>query len=177
MSGSVSLAPTNDRHDSDPWIRFAVLSRIEIFHYPIRTPLRFSAQPERGLSSPTSSATASREKPGSAQSAPTVPAAGCRRRIGCTPHCEGSGQPPVDGPRRRRSWQGPPAGRAEAVSQVPYWRQQRQTVHVGLATVPSGRLPVDQSHRRRRLGWFSPGRTLVAGAGISPCGCGTWPLI
>jgi hypothetical protein len=32
MSGSVSLAPTNDRHDADRLHRFAVLCRIEILH-------------------------------------------------------------------------------------------------------------------------------------------------
>jgi hypothetical protein len=32
MCGNVSLAPANDRHDADRLIRFAVLSRIEIFH-------------------------------------------------------------------------------------------------------------------------------------------------
>lgn len=32
MTGSVSLAPTNDRHDADRLIPFAALSRIEILH-------------------------------------------------------------------------------------------------------------------------------------------------
>jgi hypothetical protein len=73
MSGSVFLAPTNDRHDAERLIRFAVLSRIEIFAYLIRTLLRFSAQTRtRAFSLPTASATASREKSGSVQSAPTV---------------------------------------------------------------------------------------------------------
>jgi hypothetical protein len=77
MSVSVSLAPTSVRHDAD---RLHPLRRTESnrdLAYLIRTLLRFSAQPERGLSSPTSSAAASREKPGSAQSAPIVPAASC----------------------------------------------------------------------------------------------------
>ena len=86
--------------------------------YLIRTLLRFSMQQERGLSSPTSSAAASREKPGSAQSAPTLPAAGCHRRIGCTPRREGSGPPPSDVPRQRQSRQAPPAG----TSRKPYPR-------------------------------------------------------
>jgi hypothetical protein len=68
--------------------------------YLIRTLLRFSMQQERGLSSPT------------AQFARILPAAGCHRRIGCTPCREGSGRPPSDVPRQRQSWQGPPAGRA-----------------------------------------------------------------
>ena len=71
-----SLAPTNVRHDAD---RLHPLRRTESnrdLAYLIRTLLRFSAQEERELGSPTHLATASREKPGSAQSAPTVPAAG-----------------------------------------------------------------------------------------------------
>jgi hypothetical protein len=63
--------------------------------YLIRTLLRFSGKRGRRLSLPTSSAKASREKPGSVQSAPTVPAAACRRRIGCTPRREGSGRCPA----------------------------------------------------------------------------------
>ena len=118
MSGSVSLAPTNVRHDAD---RLHPLRRTQSdrdLAHLIRTLLRFSAQRERGLSTPTSSAAASREKPGSAQSAPTVPAAGCRRRIGRTPRREGSGRPPGD-VSRRRSWQGPHAGRAGSHSRAP----------------------------------------------------------
>jgi hypothetical protein len=72
MSGSAALAPTNDRNDTD---RLHPLRRTVSYRglaYSIRTLLRFSAQRERGLSSPTSSAAASREKAGSAQSAPTV---------------------------------------------------------------------------------------------------------
>jgi hypothetical protein len=48
MSGSVSLAPTNDRHDAD---RLHPLHRTESdrdLAYLIRTSLRFSAQQERG---------------------------------------------------------------------------------------------------------------------------------
>ena len=48
-SGSLSLAPTNDRHDADRLHPFRVLSRIETLAYLIRTPLRFAAQRERGL--------------------------------------------------------------------------------------------------------------------------------
>jgi hypothetical protein len=95
MSGSVSLAPTNDRHDADRLIRCAVLSRIEILHILLEHSYDSQCKRERGLSSPTSSATASREKPGSVQSAPIVPAAACRRRIGCAPRREGSGRPPT----------------------------------------------------------------------------------
>ena len=79
-----SLAPTNVRHDADRLHRFRRTESDRDLAYLIRTLLRFSAQRERRLSSPTPSATATREKPGSAQSAPTIPAAGCRRRIGCT---------------------------------------------------------------------------------------------
>src|SRR5215203_5345462 len=67
MSGSV-LSPTNVRHDAD---RLHPLRRTESDRdvaYLIRTLLRFSAQRERGLRSPTSSAAASREKSGSVQS-------------------------------------------------------------------------------------------------------------
>ena len=95
MSGSVSLAPTNDRHDADRLIRFAVLSRIEILHILLEHSYDSRRKRERGLSLPTSSATASREKPGSVQSAPMAPAAACRRRIGCTPRREGSGRSPA----------------------------------------------------------------------------------
>jgi hypothetical protein len=146
MSGSVSLAPTNVRHDAD---RLHPLRRTESdrdLAYLIRTFLRFSAQRERWLSSPTSWAAASREKPGSALSAPTVPAAGCRRWIGCTPRREGSGRPPGD-VSRRRSWQSPHADGQEAVSQVPCWRQQRQDgAAVGLATTrPVGSPPTSHT--------------------------------
>src|SRR4029453_6338623 len=55
---------TNDRYRPD---RLHPLRRTESdrdLPYLIRTLFRFLAQPERGLSSPTSSATACREKPG-----------------------------------------------------------------------------------------------------------------
>jgi hypothetical protein len=74
MSGCVSLAPTNIRHDADRLHPHRHTESNRDLAYLIRTLLRFSAQWERGLSSPTSSAAASREMPGSAQSAPTVPA-------------------------------------------------------------------------------------------------------
>jgi hypothetical protein len=159
-------------------IRFAVLSRIQILHILLEHPYDSQRNKNAGLSSPTSSATASREKPGSVQSAPTVPAAACRRRIGCTPRREGSGRPPGDVPRRRRSWQGPPRG----TGRKPYPRC--------LASGSSDRTV-------RQLGWPPPFRSaprrLVTptsssrwdsapaepsshAAGISPCGCGTWPL-
>src|SRR4029450_9949152 len=74
MSGCVSLAPTNIRHDAGRLHPHRHTESNRDLAYLIRTLLRFSAQWERGLSSPTSSAAASREMPGSAQSAPTVPA-------------------------------------------------------------------------------------------------------
>jgi hypothetical protein len=52
-------------------IRFTVLSRIEILHILLEHPYDSQRNKNAGLSSPTSSATASREKPGSVQSAPT----------------------------------------------------------------------------------------------------------
>ena len=75
-------------------IRFAVLSRVEIPHVLLEHCYDSQRNQNTGLSWPTSSATASHEKPGSAQSAPTVPMAACRRRIGCTPRREGSGRLP-----------------------------------------------------------------------------------
>lgn len=48
MSGSVSLAPTNDRHDADRLIRFAVLSRIEILHILLEHSYDSQRKPERG---------------------------------------------------------------------------------------------------------------------------------
>jgi len=81
----VFLALTDSRQDADRLRPLRCTESDRDLAYLIRTLLRFSAQRERGLSSPTSSAAASREKPGSPQSAPTVPAAGCRGRIGCKP--------------------------------------------------------------------------------------------
>jgi hypothetical protein len=50
MSGSVSLAPTNDRHDADRLIRFAVLSRIEILHILLEHSYDSQRKRERGPS-------------------------------------------------------------------------------------------------------------------------------
>ena len=163
------------RHDAD---RLHPLRRTESdrdLAYLIRTLLRFSAQRERRLSSPTPSAAC--RKPGSAQSAPTVPAAGCRRRIGCTPRREGSG---------RASWRCLAAAAIAATStggtgRKPYprclcWRQQREDgAAVGLAIArPVGSPPT--SHTDIVISVGCPGRTLLAGGWNSPCGCGTWPL-
>jgi hypothetical protein len=177
MSGSVSLPPTSVRHDAD---RLHPLRRTESdrdLAYLIRTLLRFSAQRECGLSSPTSSATASREKPGSAQSAPTVPAAGCCRRIGCTPR---------RGRIRAASWRCPAAAivarSTRGTGRKPYPRC--------LASGSSDRTvqlwdwpPPVQSAPRRLVTptsssrWDSaPAEPSSHAAGISPCGCGTWPL-
>jgi hypothetical protein len=87
-------------------IPFTVLSQTEFLHILLEHLYDSQRNKNAGLSSPTSSATASREKPGSVQSAPTVPAAACRRRIGCTPRRKDPGGLP----RLRRSWQGPPRG-------------------------------------------------------------------
>jgi hypothetical protein len=48
MSGSVCLAPTNDRHDADRLIRFAVLSRIEILHILLEHSYDSQRKRERG---------------------------------------------------------------------------------------------------------------------------------
>ena len=77
-------------------IRFAILSRIEILHILLEHFYDSQRNENAGSASPTSSAAASREKSESAQSAPTVPAAGCRHGIGCPPRREGSGRPPGD---------------------------------------------------------------------------------
>ena len=146
-------------------IRFAVLSRVEIPHALLEHCYDSQRNQNTGLSWPTSSATASHEKPGSAQSAPTVPAVACRRRIGCTPRREGSGRLPGDVPRRRRSWQGPPAGRAE--SRIPRCLASASSDRtVQLYGRPS---PVRSAPRRLVTPTsvvpvaFSPSRTLVAG--------------
>jgi hypothetical protein len=87
--------------------------------YLIRTLLRFSMQQERGLSSPT------------AQFARILPAAGCHRRIGCTPCREGSGRPPSDVPRQRHRGKVHPRDEQEAVSQLPCQRQDGTAVGRG----------------------------------------------
>jgi hypothetical protein len=117
-----------------------------------------------GLSSPTSSAAASRGKPGSAPSAPTVPAAGCHRRIGCTPRREGSGPPPDDVSRRRLR-QGPHAGRVG--SRIPGTLLAAAATgrcSCGIGRPRSNRLPASTNHTDIVV-WvrFNPGRTLVAG--------------
>jgi hypothetical protein len=69
-------------------IRFAILSRIETLH----SLLEHFYDSQRNENA--------------AQSVKAVPAAGCRRRIGCTPRREGSvrsGRPPGDVSRRRSS--------------------------------------------------------------------------
>jgi hypothetical protein len=118
-------------------------------HILLEHPYDSQRNKNAGLSSPTSSATASREKPGSVQSAPTVPAAACRRRIGCTPRRKDPGGLP----RLRRSWQGPPRG----TGRKPYPRclasgSSDRTVRQWVGHRPSGRLPADQPHRYCRPG-------------------------
>jgi hypothetical protein len=79
MSGSVSPASTNVRHDA---ARLHPLRRTESdrdLAYLIRTLLRFSGNENAGSARRLHRRAASREKPGSAQSAPTVPAAGLER--------------------------------------------------------------------------------------------------
>jgi hypothetical protein len=119
-----------------------------------------------GLSSPTSSAAASRGKPGSAPSAPTVPAAGCHRRIGCTPRREGSGPPPDDVSRRRLR-QGPHAGRVG--SRIPGTLLAAAATgrcSCGIGHPRSNRLPASTNHTDIVVSVrFNPGRTLVAGGG------------
>ena len=159
-----SLVPTNVRHDADRLHPLRCTESDRDLPYLIRTLLRFSAQRECGLSSPTSSAAC--RKPGSAQSAPTVPAAGCRRRIGCTPRREGSGRPSGD-VSRRRSWQDPHARRAGSRIPGALWRQQRQDgAALGLAAaspIGSRRLVTLTSSSRWRSARQNPrGR---------PCGC------
>jgi hypothetical protein len=141
-------------------IRFAVLSRIEILHILLEHSYDSPRNKDAELSSPTSSATASREKPGSVQSAPTVPAAACRRRIGCTLVAKDPGGLP----RLRRSWQGPPAGRAG--SRIPgalLAAAATGRCSCGVGHRPSGRLPPTSHTDIVVPVAFSPGRTLVAG--------------
>jgi hypothetical protein len=95
-------------------IRFTVLSRIEILHILLEHPYDSQRNKKAVLSSPTSSATASREKPGSVQSAPTF-----QRRlavVGSVAHLVA--KDPGGLPRLRRSWQGPPRG----TGRMPYPR-------------------------------------------------------
>ena len=51
--------------------------------------------------------------------------------VGCWRRCEGSRRPPGDVPRRRSSWQGPPAGRAE--SHIPGALTRRWNCRSGLS--------------------------------------------
>jgi hypothetical protein len=73
---------------------------------------------------------------------------------------------------RVHTWDG-----QEAVSQVPCWRQQRPDgAAVGLAAAGPNR-PPSTSHTTSLSRWGSaPAEPLSQAAGISPCGCGTWPL-
>jgi hypothetical protein len=130
-------------------IRFTVLSRIEILHILLEHPYDSQRNKNAGLSSPTSSATASREKPGSVQSAPTF-----QRRlavVGSVAHLVA--KDPGGLPRLRRSWQGPPRG----TGRKPYPRclasgSSDRTVRQWVGHRPSGRLPADQPHRYCRPG-------------------------
>jgi hypothetical protein len=111
MSGSVSLAPTNDRHDADRLHRFAVLSRIEILHILLehycdsqcnknagsarRLHRRQPVARSQDLLSPSDTSS------GGLPSSDRLHTLSRRIR-----------RPPSDVPRQRQSWQGPPAGRA-----------------------------------------------------------------
>ena len=165
MSGSVSLALTNVRHDAD---RLHPLRRTQSdrdLAHLIRTLLRFSAQRERGPSTPTSLAAASHDKPGSAPSTPTVPA---------TPRREGPGRPPGD-VSRRRSWQGLHAGRAG--SNIPDGGSSDRTLQLWDWPPPVQSAPRRLVTPTSSSRWGSAAAELSSqAAGISPCGCGTWPL-
>jgi hypothetical protein len=173
MSGRVSLAPTTIGTTPTACIRFTVLSRIEILHILLEHPYDSQRNKNAGLISPTSSATASREKPGSVQSAPTLPAAACRRRIGCTPGRKGSGRPPAAAAIVARST---PRDGEEAVPRCLASGSSGRTVRQwGWPPPPVGSPPTSHTDIVVQVG-FSTGRTLVASGGISPCCCGTWPL-
>jgi hypothetical protein len=124
MSGNVSFAPTTLGMTPTACIGFAVLSRIETLHILLEHFYDSQRKREQGSARRLRRAPARREKPGAAQSAPAVPAAGSRRRIGCTPRREGSRRTPGE------SWVGilasPQRDGQQAVSQGPCWRQQRQ---------------------------------------------------
>jgi hypothetical protein len=177
MSGRVSLAPTNDRHDAD---RLHPLHRTESdrdLAYLIRTSLRFSAQQERGAQLADFIGDSQSREARICSVRSDSSSGGLPSRIGCTPRREGSGRPPGDVPRRRRSWQGPPAGRAG--SRIPgalLAAAATGRCGSGLATaLPVGSPPTSHTDIVVQVG-FRPGRTLVAAGGISPCCCGTWPL-
>jgi hypothetical protein len=173
MSGRVSLAPTNDRHDAD---RLHPLHRTESdrdLAYLIRTSLRFSAQQERGAQLADFIGDSQSREARICSVRSDIPAAACRRRIGCTPRREGSGRPPAAAAIVARST---PRDGQEAVSQALLAPAATGRCGSGLATaLPVGSPPTSHTDIVVQVG-FRPGRTLVAAGGISPCCCGTWPL-
>jgi hypothetical protein len=110
MSGRVSLAPTNARHDADR-LHPLRLSRIEILHILLEHV--YDSQRNEDADS---TRRLHRRQPVARSQDSFSPLrqfrrTGCRRRIGCTSRHEGSWRPAGDG-SRRRSWQGPHAGLA-----------------------------------------------------------------
>jgi hypothetical protein len=109
MSGRVSLAPTNDRHDADRLRPLHCTESDRDLAYLIRTSLRFSAQQERG----GSSRRLHRRQPVARSQDLFSPLRHFRRRlaiVGSVAHLVA--KDPGGRPRLRRSWQGPPRGTA-----------------------------------------------------------------
>ena len=118
-----------------------------------------------------------REKPGSAQSAPTVPAAGCLRRIGCTPRREESGRPPGRCPAAAAIV----ARSTRGTGRQPYPRclagpQRQDNAAVGLAAAgPIGSPATTHLASSSRWGSSLAGTLVACGWDRSRAAVGTWP--
>jgi hypothetical protein len=141
--------------------------------YLIRTSLRFSAQDNQNAGS---ACRLHRRQPVARSQDLFSPLRLFQRRlavVGSVGHLVAKDRGGL--PRQRRSWQGPPAGRAQ--SRIPgalLAAVATGRCGCGVGHHPSGRLPADRSHRHCRPGEVQPPQLSSQAGGISPCCFGTW---